>query len=576
MAIIQIPVGGQAVGVEVPDFAMDVTLRELINEIRQQTASVTAGLSTLNSTSADARRTDAANENSRNASLLSHLNKVGQYIQNTVPGARFATQAVSSAANSVNVLADSNKLSAALESGLLTQIPLVGRYLSGFGEALATPVKIMEQMSQSLDNFIRVGGSASVSMIEMKNSAASIGLELNDFSTLVGDSGKTIAALGGNTTEGSRRLLDMIATLRRTTQDIGYLGMSSSDMAQYMVDEIEARRRLSNTIDLQTMDAAQLSAVLKERYTNELAVARLTGQDVRDRMEAQMNYQMSVSGAGVIASLQNQDQRAAVDAAIGSFTQFGANQALVEEMFNRQMMFGSAFAGLSDEMSAQASIMMGLGVDLQSFVAQQADASRSGNVEMVQALTNQFADEIKMMSGSGNQQMLTKLTMLGVQGAEAGAEMILGTITANANAIGSYTDQIIAQREQIYADMKKGLYQFAALSTVYEGVHAKAIALRDQGYLQLFGVNAANEQTAGAALVAGLSTATVGIETAKTALDAVATAQAALTQEIKSTLGIEGTVTGLITSMENTMNGLNDTVLGLQAYLSSVRTESRN
>lgn len=569
MAIIQIPVGGQAVGVEVPDFAMDVTLRELVNEVRQQTTSVTAGLSTLTSTTANAG-------NRQEATLLNSLNRVGQFIQNNVPGSRSVVQTASAVAETNNVLAESNKLSTALNDGLLSKLPIVGNYLRGFGEALAAPVAIIEGMSQALKNFVQVGGSASMSMIEMKNSAATIGLELSDFSVLVGESGKTVAALGGNTTEGTKRLIELVSTLRSATQDLAFLGMSSSEMAQYMVDEMEARRRLSNTIDLQAMDSQQLSAALKERYINESAIARLTGQDVRDRMRAQMDYQMSVSGAGVLASLQNQQQRTATEAAVGGFTQFGANQALVEEMFNRQMMFGSAFAGLSEELTSQAAIMMGLGIDLQSFVAQQADAARAGNVDMVQAMTNQFASEIKMMAGTGNQQVLTGLSMLGVQGAEAGAEMILGTVTANANAIGSYTEQVIAQRQRIIDDMNTGLYQMQALQTRYEEVQAGAIALKENLTLQAFGVNAATESTAGSAIVAGLTAANSGIQTANLALETVGQAQIALTDQIKDVLGIEGSVTNMFASMTTMIDGLNSTLAGHQAMLQGYLVENRN
>lgn len=569
MAIIQIPVGGQAVGVEVPDFAMDVTLRELVNEVRQQTTSVAAGLSTLTSTTANAG-------NRQEATLLNSLNRVGQFIQNNVPGGRQAVQTVSAVAETTNVLAESNKLSTALKDGLLSNLPIVGSRLSVFGEALAAPVSIIEGMSQALKNFVQVGGSASMSMIEMKNSAATIGLELSEFSVLVGESGKTVAALGGNTTEGTKRLIELVSTLRSATQDLAFLGMSSSEMAQYMVDEMEARRRLSNTIDLQAMDSQQLSAALKERYINESAIARLTGQDVRDRMKAQMDYQMSVSGAGVLASLQNQQQRAATEAFIGGTTQFGENQQLVQEMFNRQMMFGSAFAGLSEELTSQAAIMMGLGIDLQSFVAQQADAARAGNVDMVQAMTNQFASEIKMMAGTSNQQVLTGLSMLGVQGAEAGAEMILGTITANSNAIGSYTEQVIAQRQRIMDDMETGLYQMQALQSTYEQVQANAIALKENFTLQAFGVNAATESTAGSAIVAGLTAANSGIQTANLALETVGQAQIALTDQIRDTLGIEGSVTNMFASMTTMIDGLNTTMAGYQAIIQGYLVENRN
>jgi hypothetical protein len=568
MAIIQIPVGGQAVGIEVPDFAMESTLRELVNEVRQQTGALSAGLSSIAAKSSGSSST----QNNEQNGIMSGL---AQIIRDKVPGGSAMITAAAASRDLVNNVAQSGKLSESIQNGLLTSIPFLSDSLKQKIDSLSGPlssvVGIIEQMSQSLNNLVRVGVSASVSLIDLKTSAATLGLELPVFSQLVAASGKTIAALGGNTTQGTKRLLEMISTVRTVTQDVGYLGMTSGELAQFMVDELEIRRSLNNTLELQQMDARRLSEALKEQYVNQSAVARLTGQDVQDRLRAGQDYRRQVSSAGVLATLNEDAQRAAVDAA-SSFTQFGATLGpIIEDMYNRQMAFGSAFAGMDQDTAGQMSVAIGVlqqqGIDFVSYLQQLDSATRSGDTDLVNQLSLTMSSAIKNLSGTQTAELAGAFAQLGI--GDLLGRAIMESTAGDASQLG-------ATRQQIQQEISTGELAFQGIQTTYEEARAGMIALRDNAIMQLVGVNANTEDEMRAISATVMEGITMLSTTGNTFLSGIAAAQSE-TMEALQQLGIDlGGLPGLITNLNGAVATLNDTQQQLQATMSGMRAENRN
>lgn len=426
MAIINIPVGGVAVGIEIPDFAMEYTSQQMLSELKQQTAILQTG-------------TQAQ------VTALNNLSGGGT-------SGRLSSAAASNANN--NQVSGINRLFTGIEAGFQQLIANAGlqeaveKMFAGFGmerfgAALGTVVGIVEQTAESMGKLGRIGANAGMSLIDLRDKAAKVGLGLEQVTAFVSTFGTTITSLGKNSTEGTHRLLEFVSELRTATKDVGYFGMSSTEMTQYMIDELEIRRQLNDTMTMQNLNAQQVSTALREQYMQQMAVARLTGQDVHARIRARMDADRDVNYAAAMAGLDERQKRAA-DAAASALSELGP---AVQEMMRKAMtnQFLGMPAPVNNEGFAEfAGVTQGItGLDMIGLVQQVVAASNAGDAEMAQALISQMAIGFDNMTDEQRRQLGVLSVGGGVEGATMALTVAMQATPPVVNAMNASLSELI-------------------------------------------------------------------------------------------------------------------------------------
>ena len=176
-----------------------------------------------------------------------------------------------------------NSLSSAASS--LKVIPVVGSVLaSTFGAVAGAADKIYKSFQQAAS----IGANFSGSMTDMINSATGAGLTFEQFSGIIAKNGASLAALGGTTDEGAKRLGALGKSLRTSgLQDsLVSLGYNTSDindgLAQYS-------GVLARTGILSKMNNDQIVASAASYMQNIDAISKLTGMsksEIRSKQDA--------------------------------------------------------------------------------------------------------------------------------------------------------------------------------------------------------------------------------------------------------------------------------------------------
>jgi hypothetical protein len=400
MAIINIPVGGVAVGIEIPDFTLDYTSQQMLNELKQQTSILQTG------TQAQV----AALNNLSGGGLSGRLSSSAANIGNNNESSGLNRLFTGIAAGFTQLIANAGIQEA-------VQKMFDGFGLPRVGQALGTIVGIVEQASESMAKLSRVGANAGTSLIDLRNDAANVGLGLEQVTAYVSTFGTTITSLGKNSTEGTNRLLEFVGALRENTEDVGYFGMTATEMAQYMIDELEIRRQLTTTMEMQNLNARQVSIALKEQYTQAQAVARLTGQDVHARIRARMDMDRNADFSAVMAGLSHEQAKAA-GIAIQAMTEMGpAVQQMLQTAYTN-VMAGLPAAVRNEGYAEFAGVSLGVaGIDVDGAIRQLADETFAGNEQMTQAIMSQLAIQFDNMNKDQKQVLVGLSRGGGVEGA---------------------------------------------------------------------------------------------------------------------------------------------------------------
>lgn len=476
MAIINIPVGGVAVGIEIPDFAMDYTSQQMLTELKQQTAILQTGTQ----------------------AQVTALNNLS--------GGGVSGRLASSAANTGPASEQSglNRLFTGIEAGFSQLIANAGiqeavqKMFAGFGfervgSALGTIVGIVEQASESMAKLSRVGANAGTSLIDLRNDAAAVGLGLEQVTAYVSTFGTTITSLGKNSTEGTTRLLQFVAALRKNTEDVGYLGMTSTEMAQYMIDELEIRRQLNSTMKMQTLDVDQMSKALKEQYMQQMAVARLTGQDVHARIRARMDMDRNADFSAAMAGLQD-DQANAARTAVMAMTELGPAVQQMMQLGLTNQMLGMNPAVRNEGFAEFAGIAQNVaGLDIYGAIEQAAAAANAGDAQMAQAIMSQLAIGFDNMNETQKQQLGILSRGGGVEGATMALTVSMQATPPVVDAMNASLSELIEAFDQAAVQVRSSNLTIAGMRQDSEVMIQQLQAAMFNAILGATGTSALNE-----------------------------------------------------------------------------------
>lgn len=317
MAVITINIGGVPTPIDIPDFAMEATLQDLVATSKQQLASLNkiSGYE-AQQTQVDAgskhvaREVDRSNKESAKMTSKSLQQSFNDLKKNTTDQESLSdlvNQATSSLGGVVNSM-----------PGALGNI--LGGMSAAAGGALGFTISALEKFGAALSYTQRVGIGLSTSLHDVRNAASTMGVTLDDFGRLMIQNGTAVRALSSNMETGYQRAAQLSEEFRRQTINVGHFGMSTGEMNEMLLEEIEMRRVTMGQQAVATMSLQELAASAAENRMQQMALARLTGQDVRERMAAQQALQSNAIAQEYLtgASEETREKMLALGSALSS------------------------------------------------------------------------------------------------------------------------------------------------------------------------------------------------------------------------------------------------------------------
>ncbi len=160
---------------------------------------------------------------------------------------------------------------------------VIGDAFGLVGNRLDVNIETFRQLAQ-------VGASFGQSIVELRTSAASAALPLDDFAKLVGENSQSLAALFGSTTQGARQIALLGEAVRRDgIERLAPLGFTVDEINETLLLNLDRQRR-TNVFDRLSSQQRIQSAI---QFAEELdRLARLTGAQ-RSELQSQIEAQQS-------------------------------------------------------------------------------------------------------------------------------------------------------------------------------------------------------------------------------------------------------------------------------------------
>jgi hypothetical protein len=316
MAVITINMGGRPMAVDVPDFAMESTQQDVRSAISQLTAQL-QGLKASNQGVSQGEQAvvRAVKDLDSDDKFRKNANAMGNAVQKGYQKAMSSVPSMAKGAGDPGMMANMFKA-------------------VGVG-TLATQLGMAAGAAQELSKVMAFGGSVGLSfngnIQETAYSLAEIGLRLDQFGDIVGTNLSAMYELGGSVDEGSQRFIKLVERFRGATESMGYFGMASDEMAQFMAEELELRRRVMDSDQLRIFAEQQLVDVMNKNFTEQEKMARITGQNVRERIRAQMAAKADERMQFAQMSMTEDQRRAVNDVMAGLSTLSPALQDAMRE-----------------------------------------------------------------------------------------------------------------------------------------------------------------------------------------------------------------------------------------------------
>lgn len=429
MATINIAFGGQNIGVEIPDIALESTMKDVLAEANSQTQILSSIAQKIGASSTSEQRTQKQTSDDI-VNAIEKGNKDQEGLLSNLTG--YTRRTMGNIRDDLIGISGKEKASD-LSSGLFTALGL-----GAIGAQVGTFFGIMEEFGNSMSNLRRVGTGYLENLQELRGATAEIGLGLEQFGALVAENGITVRSLGNNTTEGSDALIKLTKDLRDVTKEFGYFGMSSQEMTRLLIDEVELKRRAigADNVNADTQD--KLVASLKEQLKLNEAMSSLTGQDIRDRIKASQQFESDSLNALLISTL-SEGQQAAVRAATGGFSQLGpAVQGSIQEALSNSLAGVPAPADFINFLQFADNA----GVEASAQFNQILEMIKSGaDPKAITAASDRFAASFNDISNE-QKELLYLQGNAGAVGARMMAEVYAEATSSGADSILESTDNL--------------------------------------------------------------------------------------------------------------------------------------
>tara|TARA_B100001094_G_scaffold69272_1_gene65715 strand:+ start:1048 stop:2928 length:1881 start_codon:yes stop_codon:yes gene_type:complete len=322
MAQINIRMGGQTVPVDVPDFAMESTQSSVLATLQQ----IANGQSAIQASNRGVSQGDAKISNDLK-SLNANIRKDQR--ERLQEHARTARRMYDGVTNGV-----ASGISNVAGKGGMGIGSLFGSLGMGM---MATQFGMVTGQAETLAKALAYGGRIGLSygddMLRTNEQLAGLGLTLSDFAGVIGGNLTAFKELGGSVEEGSKVFLKQLGAFRDLTKEQGYFGMLSGEMAQFMGEELEIRRKMMSLDEYRLYVENNLVDSMNKNFILQEKMAKLTGEDVRDRIAGQMEMRRGAIAGTFLrnATAEQQEAFKNAGAGLGSISKMGpAGQQIVD------------------------------------------------------------------------------------------------------------------------------------------------------------------------------------------------------------------------------------------------------
>ena len=274
MATINIPgPSGQAIPIEVPDFAMEQTQERVLGVMTDIAAQLGADVSEQDQQSKTLGQILRAEKEANNKAskerdnLAKDFRKYGKTQLDNIQSAMFSkTEVTGMIQNTLSAL--------------------------GAPALMGTTFGLIMQQAQEVGDAFRVGGRVGLNfadnLLEVTGTLATAGLDLGSFSQIVGTNVAAVRQFADTTQQGSMRLMNMITGFRTAAEGFGNFGLTSGQAAELMAEELELRRKTMDVESFRNLKEQELVDAMVQNIAQQEAMAKITGQDVKQRIKAQM------------------------------------------------------------------------------------------------------------------------------------------------------------------------------------------------------------------------------------------------------------------------------------------------
>lgn len=245
--------------------------------------------------------------------------KVGDAIANTISGlTTFSKNLQSSGASgdftAVNKVID---VTTKVAGSLLSMIPVVGGALDGLVEGAGEVAKFMVgQFSKAYGNFQKLSDTGVVTTFEdMKESAASTGLNFDDTTKIFVKYSKELSSFGGAAALGRKRIDMIMSESKEVSRRYQRIGLSAEDFAESQIQYIAQLQR-GNGIQGKTDKELREGSI---RYIDMIdTLAKTTGvsrKELKDQIDERQRNARYLAG---VANL-DEKQQAEITKVLGQF-----------------------------------------------------------------------------------------------------------------------------------------------------------------------------------------------------------------------------------------------------------------
>ena len=317
MASIYFQFGGQSVEVNASELASESTLNELLGAQKALNAALGAvkeeGNQSNNILSGIRRGIQEGNKNNEkdNITLMRQMRQGGGNI-------------VSQAAQSAQSVTTFNSALSGFFSGLGSSV-----VATGFGMANQAAI----DLGESFRFASRFGLDFGNNFLDVNKRLAGVGLDMSEFSKIIATNQAAIRSLSDSTQAGSMEFLKLNEAFRKGAIAAGGFSMTSAEMAEYLGEELQIRRDSMNQEQFRNATTQEFSAAMLENLKQQQAMAKVTGQDVRERIKAQMEAKKSVIAQSFLSE-QSEETRAKFEKMTGALSQIPGGKALGEAIIN--------------------------------------------------------------------------------------------------------------------------------------------------------------------------------------------------------------------------------------------------
>ena len=317
MASIYFQFGGQSVEVNASELASESTLNELLGAQKALNAALGAvkeeGNQSNNILSGIRRGIQEGNKNNEkdNITLMRQMRQGGGNI-------------VSQAAQSAQSATTFNSALSGFFSGLGSSV-----VATAFGMANQAAI----DLGESFRFASRFGLDFGNNFLDVNKRLAGVGLDMSEFSKIIATNQAAIRSLSDSTQAGSMEFLKLNEAFRKGAIAAGGFSMTSAEMAEYLGEELQIRRDSMNQEQFRNATTQEFSAAMLENLKQQQAMAKVTGQDVRERIKAQMEAKKSVIAQSFLSE-QSEETRAKFEKMTGALSQIPGGKALGEAIIN--------------------------------------------------------------------------------------------------------------------------------------------------------------------------------------------------------------------------------------------------